>query len=182
VRVPPMTPSRLMVSVLLASGAVVFAQDHLVPEEGLLNAADFRWKHSEKLRTVLLKDATQYFTARLVCNPAFDPEWVVTVVRECGEKNYEPDHPHRYFVEYACAEKNLWYAEEYRNVKVKRSRVSLDPETAEDVTEVWRRMLLKVQYPQKPESGFITDTTSIHFSRAMPFDHPWKDVRLGGFE
>ena len=60
--------------------------------------------------------------------------------------------------------------------------MSLDPKTAEDVTEVWRRMLLKVQYPQKPESGFITDTTSIHFSRAMPFDHPGKDVRLGGVE
>ena len=83
-RVPPMTPSWLMFSVLLASGVAVFAQDHLVPEEGILNAADYRWNYAEKLRTVLLKDAAQYFTARLVCKPAFDPEWVVTVVRECG--------------------------------------------------------------------------------------------------
>jgi hypothetical protein len=177
-----MTPWWLIFSILLVSGAASFAQDHLVPEEGILNARDYQWNYSEKLRMALLKDAAQYFTARLVCKPSFDPEWVVTVVQECGEKEYLPDHPHRYYVEYAEAEKNLWYAENFRNVKVKRTRVSLDRETAEAIAEVWRRMLLRVQYPQKPETGRIDDGTSLHFARAVPLFHAGSGDLRGGFQ
>ena len=95
-QVPPMTTWWLRLSVLLVSGAAVFAQDHLVPEDG--NTERERTTDGiirKNFRAVLLKDAAQYFTARLVCNPSFDPEWVVTVVRECAEKNNEPDHAHR---------------------------------------------------------------------------------------
>ena len=60
--------------------------------------------------------------------------------------------------------------------------MSLDRETAEAIAEVWRRMLLRVQYPQKPEAGRIDDGTSLHFSRAIPLFHAGSGDLRGGFE
>jgi hypothetical protein len=169
-------------SSVLSMPGLTFAQDHLVPEAGILNAADYRWSYSKKLRTVLLREATPYFTARLVCIPSFDPEWMVTVIRECEEGQYAPDHPHTYFVEYTGAEKSLWYAKKFRKVNVKRVRANFDRETAEAVAEVWRRMLRDVRYPEASEIGRVEDATTMHFSRAVPVQHQGSIDRHAGFE
>jgi hypothetical protein len=164
-------------SSVLSMPGLTSAQDHLVPEAGILNAADYRWNYSKKLRTVMLRDATPYFTARLVCIPSFDPEWMVTVVRECDEGQYAPDHPHTYFVEYAGAEKSLWYAKKFRKVKVKRVRANLDRETAEAVAEVWRRMLRDVRYPEPSELGGVEDAQLCTFQGLCP--SPTRGVSTG---
>ena len=98
------------------------AQDHLEPESGILSAADSTWSHSKRIREVLLKDSARKHLARMVCLPAFEPEWVVTVVREDGD---DRDAPHTYFVEYVGAEKPLFSANEAQDVKVKKSRAPL---------------------------------------------------------
>ena len=58
------------------------AQDHLEPEQGMLNQSKTRWDYGQRLREVLMKDASLYHLARMVCLPSFEEEWVVTVVRE----------------------------------------------------------------------------------------------------
>jgi hypothetical protein len=167
---------------MLAGGPTLEAQDHLLPESGILQSAAYQRNYARKLRIVLLKHAAEYYTARLVCTPSFEPEWVVTVVRTCDQGNYAPDHPHTYSVVCVAAKENLWYAKKFQEVKVRRRRVPLDRDTAETVAEVWRRMLVATHYPEKPPEGFVTDTTRLHFSRAVPWLHQGRFDPHAGFE
>ena len=103
------------------------AQDHLEPERGMLNQSKSRWDYGQRLREVLMKDASRYHLARMVCLPAFEEEWVVTVVRE---EPKDPDGPHTYYVECVVAERKLFPPKESQGVMAKKARAPLDGETA----------------------------------------------------
>src|SRR5689334_10917659 len=135
------------------------AQDHLEPEEGLLSQPEWRWDYGQRLREVLLKDAAPYHLARVVCLPAFEPEWVVTVIREEPKKL---DGPHTYYVECVVAEKRLFPPKDSRGVTARKARAALDGETAESLNQVWRRMLRTTRYPKEPQLG--ADGVDYHFS------------------
>jgi hypothetical protein len=154
------------------------AQDHLEPEEGSLSERDWHRDYVNKLSQVLLKDAPDYYVARMVCLPSFEPEWVVTIDREC-EGGFEDDHPHSYFVECAKAKKQIWNQKSIEKIEVSRVKAPLDRKTAEAVFEVWRRMLHATRYP--PEgAGLGTDGEVYHFSRQLPlFDKGRPDPRAG---
>ncbi|AGA28456.1 hypothetical protein [Singulisphaera acidiphila] len=154
------------------------AQSHLEPENGILNATDSTWNSSKRIREVLLKEATYYHLARMVCLPSFDePEWVVTVVRQDGE---ELDAPHTYFVEYVGAETKLFLAKGAQDVQVKRSRAPLDRSTAESLNKTWRRMLRSTRYPKDPRLG--ADGVNYHFSRFVPLIDRGRNDPLAGWE
>lgn len=153
------------------------AQDHLEPEEGILNQADEQWAYATRLREVLLKDAATYHLARMVCVPAFEREWVVTVVREDGE---DFDAPHTYYVEYVGAVEKLFRPRDLQSPKVKKSRAPLDRETAEALNRTWRRMLRATRYPG--ESGLGADGVYYHFSRFVPLVDRGRPDPLAGWE
>src|SRR3954451_8646535 len=119
-----------LLAILTTSFLDASAQDHLEPERGILNTSELHWDYWKRLREVLLKDAESYHLARMACLPAFEPEWIVTVVREDGE---DFDDPHTYFVEYVGAEKKLFPPKDAPSVTVKKSRAPLDLETAESL-------------------------------------------------
>lgn len=167
----------LILAAQLILGVSASAQDHLEPEEGILNQPAWRWDYAERLREVLLKDAAFYHLARMVCLPSFEPEWVVTVVREDGK---DFDAPHSYYVEYVGAETILFHAKNARRLTVKKSRASLDRETAESVNKTWRRMLRTTRYPEQPRLG--ADGESYHFSRFVPLIDRGRPDPLGGRE
>jgi hypothetical protein len=154
------------------------AQDHLEPEQAILNEPEWQWSYAQRLREVLLKDAARYHLARMVCLPAFEPEWVVTVVREEAE---DPDAPHSYYVEYVGAEKKLFPPKKSQGVTAKKSRAPLDRETAESLNKTWRRMLRATRYPKEPRLG--ADGVSYHFSRFLPLiDRGSQSDPLAGWE
>jgi hypothetical protein len=173
-------PARLATLVLATQFTLCLtasAQDHLEPERGILNQAEWQWNYSLKLREVLLKDAGGYHLARMVCLPAFEPEWVVTVVRQDGE---DRDAPQTYFVEYVAAEKKLFPPNEAQGVKAKKSRAPLDRETAESLNKTWRRMLRMTRYPKEPRLG--ADGVDYHFSRYVPLVDRGQSDPLAGWE
>lgn len=153
------------------------AQDHLEPEEGTLNQPEWRWDYARKLREVLLKDAGNYHLARMICLPSFEPEWVVTVVRE---EPKDIDGPHTYYVECVIAGRKLFRRKDSRGVDVKKARAPLDGETAESLNQVWRRMLRTTRYPKEPRLG--ADGTNYHFSRFLPLFDRGRPDPLGGWE
>jgi hypothetical protein len=153
------------------------AQDHLEPEKGILNQPHWEWEYAKNLREVLLKDAARYHLARMVCLPAFQPEWVVTVVREDGE---DDDAPHTYYVEYVGAEEKLFRPKDLKSLKVKKSRAPLDHETAEALSKVWRRMLRAARYPS--EAGLGADGVTYHFSRFLALIDRGQADPLAGWE
>jgi hypothetical protein len=163
-------------AMILAFGLSAPAQDHLEPEDGVLNQPDWSWDYSKKLREVLLKDAASYHLARMVCLPAFEPEWAVTVVRE---KVKDFDDPHTYFVEYAGAEKKL-SRKDAPNARVTKARAPLDGDTAESLNRTWRRMLRTIRYPE--ELGIGADGVDYHFSRFVPLFDRGQNDPLAGWE
>lgn len=160
-------------------GPFASAQDHLEPEAGILNAPGFVWDDAKRLREVLLKDAASYHLARMVCLPSFEPEWMVTVVREDGE---DFDDPHTYFVEYVGAETKLFRIKDLQDVKVRRSRAALDHDTAEFLNMTWRRLLRRTRYPKEPRVGLGADGVSYHFSRYVPLIDRGRNDPLAGWE
>ena len=170
-----------VLAVLSAAHPAVQAQDHLEPEEGILNMEQEIWDYTKRVRTILLKDdVTYYHLARMVCLPSFAPESVVTVVRH-DEGFLTPDDQLTYFVEYAAVEKSLWGPGPFDDVKVKKSRAHIDRKTAEAVQEVWRAMLRTVRYPDKERHGL--DGDNYCFSRAVPLlDRGRPSPLVGGFE
>ena len=158
------------------------AQDHLEPESNLLSAPNAGLDTAIRIHQTLLKDAEMYHLGRMVCLPAFEPEWVVTITRDQPEAR---DTPHSYFVEYVGAEKQLFPPEGVPrgDGKVKRSRAPLDPETAESLNKTWRRMLRMTRYPKKPKEPEIGDDGKhYHYSRFVPwFDRGVYDP-LAGWE
>src|ERR1700722_8498605 len=104
----------LVVAMQLILGPSASAQDHLEPEAGILNTPVFHWDYSKRLRDVLLKDASSYHLARMVCLPSFETEWVVTLVREDGE---DLDDPQTYFVEYVGAESKLFRTKDSQDIR-----------------------------------------------------------------
>jgi hypothetical protein len=144
---------------------IASAQDHLEPDSGFLEAYDFEWEYKGKLRAVLLRDRSAYHPARMMSAPAFEPEWVVTVVRK--EEGGDPREPRRaYFVEYAAAARRIYPEKEFREIKVTKARVELDRDTAEAVHRAWRRMLRGARHPEKIRFG--ADGVRYHFSRFVP--------------
>ena len=158
------------------SGLPARAQDRLEPEPGPLNEWDFHREYFAKLRTTLLKDAPGYFVARMVCLPSFRREWMVTVVREGGEARAPDDKP-TYFIEYVQVGTHVWGAEDVASIRVDKTRVGLDSETAEAVGGAWLRMLREIRYPDERRDG--KDGVTYHFSRAVPFR---RRAQAGGFE
>lgn len=191
----PMKALTLIASVIISSviPPVARGQDHLEPEVGLLTSHGFHWEYATGLRQLLLKDAPMYHRARVICVPAFEPAWAVTLVRQDGELQVspaarlpaDPDAPTKpviYLVEYVGAERVLGFEGEGRvrvqnprGIGVQTARAELDAATAEAVQEVWRRMLRGVRYPEEPRLG--ADGVDFHFSRGLPY----KD-QDGGFE
>jgi hypothetical protein len=160
----------------LTLGFSASAQDHLEPEEGTLNQQEWQWDYTKRLREVLLKEAASFHLARMVCIPAFEPEWVVTVVREDGE---DVDAPRTYYVEYVGAERRLFRPRNSQSVTVKKSRAPLDSKTADSLNKTWRRMLRTARYPMEPRLG--ADGMSYHFSRSLPLiDRGQSDPLAGG--
>jgi hypothetical protein len=153
------------------------AQNHLEPERGLLNQPEGQWSYAQRLREAILKDAAGYHLARMVCLPSFEPEWVVTVVRQTAEDH---DRPHFYYVEFMGAEKNLFHPNESQGVTVKKSRAPLDRETAESLNKTWRRMLRTTRYPKEPRLG--ADGVNYHFSRFLPLIDGGRSDPLAGWE
>jgi hypothetical protein len=153
------------------------AQDHLEPEEGILNQPQWAWDYGQRLREVLLKDAGGLHLARMVCLPAFEPEWVITVVREEPE---DDNSPRTYYVDCAVAEKKLFPLKNTRGVTAKRARAALDVETAESLNRLWHRMLRTTRYPTEP--GWHADGADYHFSRFLPLFDGGRPDPLGGWE
>jgi hypothetical protein len=124
-----------------------------------------------------MKDAASYHLARMVCLPAFEPEWMVTVVREDGE---DFDVPHTYFVEYVGAETKPFPPRDSQDIKVKKSRAALDLDTAEFLNMTWRRLLRRTRYLKEPRLG--ADGVSYHFSRYVPMIDRGRNDPLAGWE
>jgi hypothetical protein len=168
---------------LILAGQLAFclptapAQDHLEPEDGVLNQTEREWDYAKNLREALLKDAGRYHLARMVCLPSFEPEWVVTVVREDG---HDPDSPPSYYVEYVVTERKLFPPGGSQTPRVKRSRATLDPETAESLNKTWRGMLRRVRYPSELRLG--ADGVTYHFSRFVPLTVRGESDPLAGWE
>ncbi len=170
----------IVLAVISSACPAVWAQDHLEPEDGILDMDEEDWDYTKRLRTILLKDADYYHQARMVCLPSFAPEWVVSVVRH-DEGLLTPDAQLTYFVEYAVAEKSLSGEGPFGDVKVRKSRASIDRKTAETVQEVWRLMLRGVRYPDKDRDGL--DGETYRFSRGVPhLDRGRPSPLEGGFE
>ena len=157
------------------------AQDHLEPEEGILNADRDDWNYATKLRRMLMKDAAFYYVARMICLPSSDPEWVVTLAVEDNDV-LTPGDKVAYVVQYVGAEKNLWdqKKKKWRDIGVKKAQASLDKETAEAIQDVWRLMLRTVKYPEKDRDSL--DGTTYHFSRAVALLRDGRPNPHGGFE
>jgi hypothetical protein len=153
------------------------AQDHLEPEQGTLNQREFLRNYDQRLREVLLKDPGDWHVARMVCLPSFQPEWVVTVVRE---KTPDDDAPRTYHVEYVVADRKLFPPKDSEGVGAKTSRAPIDRETAEAVNRIWRRMLRMTRYPDEP--GLGADGTDYHFSRFLPLVNDGRPDPPGGWE
>ncbi len=121
--------SAALATVLLAFNAGQSpAQHHLEPEDGSINESSDRGEHARRIRETLLKDTPFYNVARMICSPALEPEWVVTVV---GVEKSRYEGPRSYFVEYVAVDKKLYGLKDYPKVKVKKSRVDLDRRTAQ---------------------------------------------------
>ncbi len=169
-----------VLAVLSTACPAVQAQDHLEPEDGILDMDEDDWEYTKRLRTILLKDAEFYHLARMVWLPSFAPESVVTVARR-DEGFLTPDDQLTYFVEYVVADKSLWGPGPFGDVKVRKSRANLDRKTAEAVQEVWRLMLRTVRYPDKARDGL--DGETYRFSRGVPLlDRGRPSPMVGGFE
>ena len=89
---------------------------------------------------------------------------MITVIRE-DDPDDAPDRPPIYFLEYVGAEQSILAEKQIRDVRLKKSRVPFDRETAESVGIVWRKLLREVRYPEKPRWG--ADGTIYHFSRGV---------------
>ncbi len=127
------------------------AQDHLEPERGSINESQPYLEYTLRLRNALLKDGASHYRARVICEPAFQRRWVVTLV--CDER----DSP-AYFIEYV----GLADPKDGRSVGQK-ARAALDKEAAAAIQNVWLRMLRAVRHPDTPRAG--ADGVTYHFSR-----------------
>ena len=154
-----------------------WAQDHPEPEEGVLAASQSRWDYGKRLRDVLLNDAPSVYVARIVCLPSFELEWQVTVLREVSDK---PKVPDSHYVEFVGAERRLYRLPVGESVTVRRFRVPLDAETANELNKTWRRMLRRTRYPDEPRLG--ADGVLYHFGRRLPLISHGDDDPLGGWE
>jgi hypothetical protein len=63
-----------VLAILSTHCSTVLAQNHLEPEEGILNSDEEDWNYAEKLHAILMKDAPFYHLARMVCVPSDHPE------------------------------------------------------------------------------------------------------------
>ena len=167
----------LILAAQFTLGLTASAQEHLEPEEGMLNQPEWECDYGHRLREVLLKDAASEHLARMVCLPAFQPEWVVTVVRE---EPKDLDGPHTYYVECVVAERKLFPPKKSQGVMAKKARAPLDGKTAESLNQVWRRMLRTPRYPKEP--GLGADGVDYHFSRFLPLIDCGRPDPLGGWE
>jgi hypothetical protein len=167
----------LILAAQFTLGLTASAQDHLEPEKGMLNQSRIGWDYGQRLREVLMKDASRYHLARMVCLPAFEAEWVVTVVRE-DPKDF--DGPHTYYVECVVAERKLFPPKESQGVMAKKARAPIDGATAESLNQVWRRMLRRTRYPKF--TGVGADGVDYHFSRFLPLIDCGQPDPLGGWE
>lgn len=152
----------LMLPIALIVGLTCHAcaQDHLVPESGSLNERPAALEYAKRLRAAMFENSSHY-RARVICEPALQSAWAVTLV--CEEKGGRPE----YFVEYVV----LVDDEDMKDgeFRAKKGRVRLDGQTAEAVQEVWFRMLRSVRYLEDTaHTRVIADGVTYHFSRFVP--------------
>jgi len=144
---------------------------------GILNRQQWELDYARRLREIILKDASMYHVARMVCLPSFRAEWVVSVVRKDGK---DLDAPPSFEVELVQSDRKLYPPEKSDGATVQRWRAALDREDAELLNKTWRAMLRTTRYPA--EMGGGADGITYEFSRFVPLSEPGADDPPGGWE
>jgi hypothetical protein len=128
------------------AGPTFIARYHLVVAESLLPDEEV------KRRTVL----------SVVCLPSFDPEWALRLV---GSQ-------HRGFnLVLTEAREQLWVSESSSTVEVTKTVLTIPPELASGISDVWRKMLRRTRHPDSERIG--KDGVNYHFTFGSMSGHIW---------
>ncbi|WP_435008768.1 hypothetical protein P12x_000030 [Tundrisphaera lichenicola] len=130
-------------------------QDHLIPENGHLNEDKSTNDYNSTLVDILGIDSDKSnYIARMVCLPAFEPEWAITIT--------EVDNMH--WIELSVATESVSSSKNPRKVTATKRRILFDSDCAIILRKIWIKMLLSVKYPSEPPEFIVADATDYRFS------------------
>lgn len=139
--------------------AWIAAQRYLEPEPGILAGGDSSYE--SKLVALFSKGYESDVVFRMVCIPAFEPEWLVGL-RQTGET-------FRAFV--LRPDNQVWKTErrpleERAPIHVTETSADIDAQTGKLLADLWSGMLLSARHPPWSHSGL--DGVSYYFSMFIP--------------
>lgn len=128
--------------------------ESLHPEDSPLDSAIFG-KYYRKVAEALLEPDVPKRRAviSVVCLPSFDAEWALRLLG--AEKR-------GYTLALSMAERQIWSSQLTESVGVKRMEIALTAEWGALLSEVWRKMLLRVRHPESNGCGL--DGVTYHFA------------------
>jgi hypothetical protein len=165
------------IPIIASVGSHASAQDYLEPERGSVNDSQASLDYYLRLHKALLKDAAFHYRARVICEPAFRPRWVVSLVCDAGHLVGDGKNHSAFFIEYRTLVAGADGS--FETARVQKATAPVDQEAAEAIQGLWLRMLRAVRHPDDPRTG--ADGVTYHFSRFIPLglDDP---LAPGGWE
>ena len=170
---------KIVAYALAFSAASALAQDHLVPEPSAIGGDDYVGKYQEQVATVLHEVYDRNVRIRMIAQPSFSAEYVVgikdnssifvvtpaqqvwqyeslrmmehgsvAVVSKDG-KAPPADDPNGTKADIAELRETL--PADYRDVKLDRCQIAIDPKLADRTVEVWKEILLQTRFVRGPE-------------------------------
>jgi hypothetical protein len=128
--------------------------DHLEPVGGLFDVYDFQFEYYSKVRKVLFNGLTDAPEIRFQVMPSFTPENVLDIELDREANQY-------YLVFHTC-EEMIWYHEEWKKVKVKKYKTSIDKKSVDLIKSLFEVAISQTKFRGEGLVGL--DGTYYYFS------------------
>ena len=129
---------------LLGLGRSVVAQDHLVPDVGMMYASQNSYNYCSNINNVFFQNKNTPYWCRMFCRPGFsNPQWCVTIIKRDGV----------FLVEYIESNTFIDSNNESRKSKIKIFSRQIDEETATAAHDAFLKLLRGTRYSEKNQLG-----------------------------
>jgi hypothetical protein len=145
---------------MFTAAETAVAQDHLIPETGVLAQDEgYHIKLTELLAETLRGDSV----LQVVFLPSFQPE-AVAGIRKAGNgfEAFASKPSYHIAEKIGAAELDKESTPDFRDLTVHTERRAISVPLTERIRRIWQDMLLNTRYPKSPRIG--TDGMDVHFS------------------
>lgn len=137
----------------------------LEPSEDYFDVRDYKLEYNKKIKEKLFDGLADKYKVRMLVTPSFDSEYIFQIDEIIKDYQFE-----KYVVRFNQVKSNIWYAKDYKRLKVEKAEASMSEDDIQLLTDAFAAVVDKARYEKS--NMIINDGTNYLLS--VWDDHGWR--------